>query len=125
MPRRLKAGNSERKVTSDTAGKFRLYTILYHVNDAFEQILVQLHQLDQRGVGPHVSNKLRVIVEETRAEVNFELVDYLQQRELIDWTRFGVGREWTDTDAAALRRKSRIARNVGKRSGTARSHPNK
>jgi len=50
MPRRLKAGNGEGKVTNDTAGKFRLYTVLYHINEAFEQILGQLQQLGQREV---------------------------------------------------------------------------
>jgi hypothetical protein len=126
MPRRLKAGNSGRKVTSDRAGKFRLYTILYHVNEAFEQILGQLQQLDQRGVGPHVSNKLEVIVEETRAEVNFELVEYLQQRELNDWTRFGAARQLTttNTDSVGLRRNpDRSLSRLTKRE-TERRHPN-
>lgn len=62
----------------------------------------QLQQLDQRGVGRHVPNKLEVVVEETRAEVNFELVEYLQQRELEDWTRFGAAGQRTDTSNGSV-----------------------
>ena len=127
MPRRLKAGNGERKVTNDTAGKFRLYTVLYHINDAFERILGQLQQLDQRDVGRNFSNKLQVIVEETRAEVNFELVEHLQQRELKDWTRFGADRQrtGTNTDSVALRRNPDRSRSRLRKRQTERRHPNK
>src|SRR5258706_2369365 len=38
---------------------------------------------------------LRIVVKETRAWANFELVEILQQREQDDWTRFGrLHRRW-------------------------------
>jgi hypothetical protein len=57
-----------------TAGKLRLYEILYTLNQGFEQVLGQLQQLEKLGQGHQPWEALRVTVEENRAEVNFELV---------------------------------------------------
>ena len=46
-----------------------------------------MQQLENLGLGPWKA--LRVIVEENRAEINFELVARLQEREHSDWTYFG------------------------------------
>ena len=69
------------------AGKLRWYEILYTLNQGFEQVLYQLQQLENLGLGPWKA--LRVIVEENRAEINFELVERLAEREQSDWTYFG------------------------------------
>lgn len=45
-----------------------------------------------------MAKKLRLIVDETRAQVNFDLVEFLQERELRDWTRLGAAREAAETD---------------------------
>src|SRR5216684_4525680 len=72
-----------------TAGKLRLYEILYTLNQGFEQVLYQLQQLEKLGLGRQPWKALRVIVEENRAEVNFELVERFVEREQSDWTYFG------------------------------------
>jgi len=74
-------------------GKLRLYEILYNLNQRFEQVLAELQELDRFGVRRRTSKKFQFVVEETRAEVNFELVELLQKRELKDWTHFGRLRE--------------------------------
>jgi len=55
--------------------QLRLYEILYNLNQGFEQVLGQLQQLEKLGLGRQPWNDLRMIVEENRAEVNFELVE--------------------------------------------------
>jgi hypothetical protein len=86
-------------VPASPKDKVRAYAVLYHANEGSEQILVQLQQLDKSRGWRQVSKRLRVIVEETRAEVNFELVEFLQERELRDWTRLGAARQRSDTKA--------------------------
>jgi hypothetical protein len=88
-PRKAVAADAPKVQSGDTAGKLRLYETLYHLNQAFEQILARLRELERFGIRRRVSKKFQVIVEETRAEVNFELVDRLHERELKDWTHFG------------------------------------
>jgi hypothetical protein len=91
MPKRVEVRKTD--ATGVPKGKVRAYAVLYHVNEGFDQVLAELQQLDTCGVRRQVSKNLHVIVEETRAEVNFELVELLQERELKDWTRFGRLRE--------------------------------
>ena len=69
--------------------KRSLYEILYRINDGFDQIANQFQQLDKSGVRRRAWKRFRLIAEEMRAEVNFELVEFLQERELKDWTDFG------------------------------------
>lgn len=85
------------KVAKINAGKVPAYAVLFHVNEGFYQILAQLQQLDKSGAWRQISKRLHLIVEETRAEVNFELVEFLQERELKEWTRLGAARQRTDT----------------------------
>jgi hypothetical protein len=70
-------------------GKLRLYEILYTLNQGFEHVLGQLQQLGKLGLGHQPWKALLVMVEENRAEVNFELVERLAEREERDWTYFG------------------------------------
>ena len=76
-----------------TERKLRLYEILYNLNQSFEQVIAHLQELDRFGVRRLTSKKFRLVMEETRAEVNFELVELLQKRELQDWAYFGRLRE--------------------------------
>jgi len=93
--------------------KLRLYEILLHINQSFEQVLYQLQELDELCIGRHQLKRFQVIVEETRAEVNFELVEFLQERELRDWTRFGRLRQGNEERLAPPR--NRPARRVVQR----------
>ena len=69
--------------------------MLYNLNQGFEQVLYQLQQLEKLGLGRQPWKALRAIVEENRAEVNFELVERLQEREQRDWTYFGrLRQQW-------------------------------
>jgi len=76
-----------------SAGKLHLYEILYNLNQGFEQILHQLPQMEKLGLGRQAWKALRVIVEENRAEINFELVERLVEREQSDWTYSGQLRQ--------------------------------
>jgi hypothetical protein len=79
------------------SSKVQAYAVLYRINHGFEQILAQLQQFDNKRTRRRLSKRLQLIVEETRAEVNFELVELLQERELSDWTRLGAARQRVDT----------------------------
>src|SRR5260370_20306706 len=91
MPKPPKAVHTAEAKSHDqhSVGKLRVYEILYSLNQGFEQVLGQLHQLEKLGLGQQPWRALRVIAEENRAEVNFELVERLAEREQRDWTYFG------------------------------------
>ena len=90
MPKPPKAAHTEGATHGQHAvGKLELYEILYTLNQGFEQVLAQLQQLEKLGLGHQPWKALRVIAEENRAEVNFELVERLAEREERDWTYFG------------------------------------
>jgi len=80
MPKPAKAAHTGKAKSRDqhSVGKLQLYEILYTLNHGFEQVLGQLQLLE----------KLGVMVDENRAEVNFELVERLAEREERDWTYF-------------------------------------
>ena len=52
-------------------------------------MLAQLQQLEKLGLGHQPWKPLRMTVGENRAEVNFEPVLWLAEREERDWTYFG------------------------------------
>jgi hypothetical protein len=91
MPKPPKAAHTDEAKSrgQHSVGKLRLYEILYNLNQGFEQVLGQLQQLEKLGLGHQPWKALRVIVEENRAEGNFELVERLEEREERDWTYFG------------------------------------
>jgi hypothetical protein len=72
-------------IPSESCSSTKSYTTAI----GFEQVLEQLQQLEELGLGHQPWEALRVIVEENRAEVNFELVERLAEREQRDWTYFG------------------------------------
>src|SRR5260370_28989481 len=91
MPKPPKAVHTEEgKIRGQhSVGKLRVYEILHNLNQGFEQVLGQLRLLEKLGLGNQPWKALRVTVEENRAEVNFELVERLAEREERDWTYFG------------------------------------
>ena len=73
-----------------------VYESLNALNHDFECVLAELARLHELGMfSRDLANILRIVVKETRAWANFELVEILQQREQDDWTRFGrLHRRW-------------------------------
>jgi hypothetical protein len=67
-----------------------VYETLHTVNQHFDQLmldrqrLAELRLLEQKDLKGLVS-----IIEETRAWINFELVEIMHQREQDDWAKFG------------------------------------
>jgi hypothetical protein len=96
MPKRLKVAKTD-------AGKITAYAILFQVNEGFEQILARLHELGNSGEWRQVSKRLQLIMAETRAEINFEMVEFLQERELAEWTRLGAARKRTNTRTTLIK----------------------
>jgi len=87
-PKAAHTGDANSRSQS-TAGKLRFYETLCTLNQSFEQVLQQLQELEKLGLGRQPWKALRTIVEENRAEINFELVERLQEREQTDWAYFG------------------------------------
>ena len=91
MPKPPKAARALAKGPGPS--KLHIYEILYQLNQGHEQVLCQLRKLEKHRIGRRDWRKFLAIVEETRAEINFEVVELLQQHELKDWTYFGRLRE--------------------------------
>src|SRR5216684_5874333 len=70
--------------------KLLAYQTLFTLNQAFENVLADLQRLQRL---PYFRSEFlrefQVMVEETRACINFELVESLHSREQDDWARFG------------------------------------
>src|SRR5258706_15315529 len=79
---------TESSADQHSARKLRLYEILYYLNQGFEQVLYQLQQLKKLGLGRQAWKAWEVMVEETRSEINFELVEWLAERGQPDRTYF-------------------------------------
>jgi DNA-directed RNA polymerase specialized sigma54-like protein len=77
-------------------GRLPVYESLHALNHNFEQVLSELARLQELGMfNRDLANILRIVVQETRAWANFELVEILQLREQDDWTHFGrLHRRW-------------------------------
>ena len=73
-----------------TAG-LPVYESLYALNRDFEQVLADFARLQELGMFQErdLGNTFRLIVLETRAWANLELVEALQPREQGDWAQFG------------------------------------
>src|SRR5260370_28521006 len=70
--------------------KLRAYQTLFTLNQAFENILADLQRLQRLPFfRSEFLQEFQVMVEETRACVNFELVESLHSHEQDDWARFG------------------------------------
>jgi hypothetical protein len=75
--------------------KLRVYETLHALNQGFEQVLTDLGRLGKLGFRRELLAEFRVVVEETRAWANFEVLETMHDREERDWVRFGrLHREW-------------------------------
>jgi hypothetical protein len=71
-------------------GRLSVYENLHALNRDFEQVLADLARLQELGVFRRDRfTVFRLIVQETRAWANVEVVQVLQQREEDDWVNFG------------------------------------
>jgi hypothetical protein len=75
--------------------KLRVYETLLGLNQGFEQVLTELRRLAKLGFRRELLAEFQVVVEETRAWANFEVLETMHDREERDWFRFGrLRREW-------------------------------
>jgi len=110
--------------------KLLAYQTLFTLNQAFESVLADLHRLQRLPFFRlEFLREFHVMVEETRACINFELVEALHSREQDDWTRFGrLRQKWekryrdpNDVLIEAERLKKKLRKSAGKR-GKGGSH---
>ena len=70
--------------------KLRVYETLHSLNEAFEQVLTDFRRLQEFPFfRRQLLRALSVVVEETRAWANYELIETMHQREQADWAKFG------------------------------------
>jgi hypothetical protein len=106
-----------------TSQKLRVYEALHSLNQAFEQVLADLGQLQdfptfRRALLRH----FQVVLEETRAWANFELIEAMHAREQDDWAHFGrLRHRWekryrdpNDVLIEAERLKRKLRKSAGK-----------
>src|SRR5712691_5248816 len=110
--------------------KLLAYQTLFTLNQAFENISADLQRLQRLPFfRPEFLREFQEMVEETRACVNFELVEAMHSREQDDWTRFGrLRQQWekhhrdpNDVLIEAERLKQKLRKSAGK-SGKGGSH---
>ena len=104
--------------------KLRAYETLFMLNQGFEQVLANLRSLREFPFfRREFLQEFQVMVEETRACVNFELVEAMHSREQDDWTRFGrLRQKWekryrdpNDVLIEAKRLKKKLRKSAGNR----------
>src|SRR5712691_3925124 len=70
--------------------KLPVYETLHALNRDFEQVLADLEKLEKlRLFRPDLSNIFRIMVQETRTHVTFELIEVMHEVEQEDWALFG------------------------------------
>jgi hypothetical protein len=101
--------------------KLLAYQTLFTLNQAFENISADLHRLQRLPFfRDEFLREFQVMVEETRACINFELVESLHSREQDDWTRFGrLRQKWEKRyrDPQDVLIEAEKLRKAGKRKG--------
>src|SRR5713226_337342 len=104
-----------------TPQKLRAYQTLFTLNQAFESVLADLQRLQRLPFfRPEFLREFQVMVEETRACVNFELVETMHSREQDDWARFGrLRQKWEKRyrDPQDVLIEAERLRKAGKRKG--------
>jgi hypothetical protein len=80
--------------------KLQVYQALQDLNQGFEQVLIDLQRLRGLGFRTEFLTACRVVVEETRAWANVEIIEALQFREQGDWERFSRLRHATERKRA-------------------------
>jgi hypothetical protein len=93
-PKRQNSRNSRLAAFFQSVPKVLVYDALATLNRDFEQVLADLERLEGLRLFPlrwqrKVLKAWRAALEETRASVNFEVVEILHQREERDWAGFG------------------------------------
>jgi hypothetical protein len=105
--------------------KLRVYEILHSLNQGFEQVLTDLRRLQEFPFfRREFLGEFRVMVEETRAWANFDMLETMHGRELDDWTRFGKLRhrwekKYHDPDDVLIEA-DKLKRKRGRTTGTRR-----
>ena len=101
--------------------KLLAYQTLFTLNQAFENVLADLQRLQRLPFfRPEFLREFQVMVEETRACINFEIVESLHSREQNDWTRFGrLRQKWEKRyrDPQDVLIEAEKLRKAGKRKG--------
>src|ERR1700682_965625 len=98
-------------------GRLSVYENLHALNRDFEQVLADLARLQELGVFRRDRFTIfRLIVQETRAWANVEVVRVLQQREEDDCVNFGQLRDqWATKVQEAERLKGQRRKSAGKK----------
>lgn len=74
----------------DVTQKAAIYHTLYELNSSFAAIVGHCSALQQAGVlTPKYSRLFQGFAQELQAELNSELLQFMDQIELDDWSRFG------------------------------------
>jgi hypothetical protein len=78
----------------DVTKKLSIYHLLYRINLSFTNIVRRCRELeDARVFRPKYLRQFQGFAQELQAEVNSELLDTLNDRELDDWNRYGKVRQ--------------------------------
>jgi hypothetical protein len=90
-PKRQNSKNSRHAAFPKNASKVFVYDALATLNRDFEQVVVDLERLEGLCIFPRRWQRQflkvwRATLEETRAWVNFEVVEVLHQKEEREWT---------------------------------------
>jgi hypothetical protein len=101
--------------------KLRVYEALFTLNQAFEQVLSNLRHLQAFPFfRREFLREIQVVVEETQAWVNFDLIEVMHSREQDDWTRFGRLRQkfekkYRDPNDVLIEAGRKLRKSSGKR----------
>jgi hypothetical protein len=78
----------------DAAKKTEIYHTLYQLNSAFAAIVRHCDALRQAGVlTPKYTHLFQGFAQEVQADINLELLEFMDSIESEDWARFGKVRE--------------------------------
>jgi hypothetical protein len=78
----------------DVTKKLSIYHLLYRINLSFTNIVRRCRELEEARVfRPKYLRQFQGLAQELQAEVNSELLDTLNDRELDDWNRYGKVRQ--------------------------------
>src|SRR5438876_12226729 len=71
--------------------KFPVYESLFHLNQAFETILLHMERLDDYAAFRSIDllRQFHATAEELRAGINHSVIAALDQRETFDWGHYG------------------------------------
>jgi hypothetical protein len=78
----------------DVTGKARTYHTLAQMSSSFSSIVRYCEDLEQAGVlTPRYKRRFQAFALEVQAEINGEILEYMNRIEMDDWARFGRIRE--------------------------------